>query len=117
MPIKRFLEEFMSEVSLTSEEVRVLTEDQISLYHEHGYLRIPKVFTREEADELAAELDRLIEVWAKVEPGWTGPWRKVYMDTDTEKKSKLTFMSDLQFYSATWARAENHSLSLVPPAH
>jgi ectoine hydroxylase-related dioxygenase (phytanoyl-CoA dioxygenase family) len=95
----------MSGAAVLTRETGVLTAEQVSFYREHGYLHIPKVFTPEETDELAAELDRLIREWALVSPGWIGPWRKVYMDTDTEKKSKLTSMHDLQFYSATWARA------------
>jgi phytanoyl-CoA hydroxylase len=86
-------------------QVSVLTNDEVDSYHEHGYLRIRKVFTPEDTDELAAELDRLVEVWANRETGWTGPWRKVYMDAETDKKSRLTAMHDLQFYSGTWARA------------
>ena len=31
------------------------------------------------------------------------------MDTETEKKSKLTAMHDLQFYSAAWLRAVTHA--------
>ena len=95
----------MNAVNVLTNEVSALTEDQINFYHERGYLRIPKIFTPEETDELAAELDRLIEVWARKTIGWTGPWRKVYMDADTERKSMLTSMHDLHFYSGAWARA------------
>jgi len=83
----------------------MLTKQQIEFFHEHGYLRIPQVFTPAETDELAAELDRLIDEWASKEMGWSGPWRKVYMDAETEKKSKLVAMHDLSFYSAAWMRA------------
>lgn len=83
----------------------MLTPQQIDFYQEHGYLRIPRIFTPAETDELAAELDRLMVEWASNEAGWTGPWRKVYMDAETEKKSKLVAMHDLSFYSATWTRA------------
>ena len=37
--------------------------------------------------------------------GWRGPWRKDYMDAETEKKTHLVAMHDLQFYSQAWARA------------
>lgn len=86
----------------------MLTQPQIHFYHERGYLRIPGVFTPRETEELAAELDRLIAEWASHEAGWTGPWRKVYMDAETEKQSKLVAMHDLQFYSETWCRAVTH---------
>jgi ectoine hydroxylase-related dioxygenase (phytanoyl-CoA dioxygenase family) len=81
-----------------------LTPEQIAFYHENGYLHIPRVFTPAETDELAAELDWMIEKWALADASWSGPWRKVYMDADTEKKSKLVAMHDLQFYSGAWSR-------------
>ena len=31
----------------------MLTQQQINFYHEHGYLRIPQVFTAEETRELS----------------------------------------------------------------
>jgi phytanoyl-CoA hydroxylase len=46
----------------------------------------------------------MIEKWALPDASWTGPWRKVYMDADTEKKSKLVGMHDLQFYSSAGSR-------------
>jgi hypothetical protein len=86
----------------------MLTQDQVGFYNEHGYLRIPQVFTPEETDALADDLDRLVQDWAFTSEGWTGPWRKAYMDPDTEKKSKLTAMHDLHLYSAAWARCVSH---------
>jgi phytanoyl-CoA hydroxylase len=83
----------------------MLTRDQVTFYNEHGYLRIPQLFTPDEIDELADELDRLVHDWAITDQGWTGPWRKGYMNEETERKSKLTAMHDLQFYSAPWMRA------------
>jgi phytanoyl-CoA hydroxylase len=83
----------------------MLTKEQTRFFQEHGYLHIPCVFTGIEIDELGSELDRLMESWASREAGWTGPWRKVYMDAETEKKSKLVAMHDLQFYSHAWCRA------------
>jgi hypothetical protein len=82
-----------------------LAPSQVAFYHEHGYLRIPQVFTPSETDELADHLDWLIETWALKDAGWTGPWRKKYMDAETEKKSKLIALHDLQYYSDAWARA------------
>ncbi len=83
----------------------MLTQEQIDFYNEQGFLHIPQVFTPEETNELSDELDRLVQEWAFTSEGWTGPWRQAYMDADTEKKSKLTAMHDLQFYSAAWMRA------------
>ena len=82
-----------------------LSEEQVEFYREHGYLRIPSVFTPAEMEALDRELMELIERWSTSEAGWTGPWRKVYMDAATEKKSKLVAMHDLQFYSQAWCAA------------
>ena len=86
----------------------MLTQAEIEHYQENGFLRIPQVFSAEEIGELADELDRLVQDWAFTSPGWTGPWRQAYMDPELEKKSKLTAMHDLQFYSAAWCRAIVH---------
>lgn len=94
---------------LTQTQLRVLTQEQVDFYHEHGFLRIPEMFTPEETDELADELDRLVQDWAFTSPGWTGPWRQAYMDPEVEKKSKLTAMHDLHFYSAAWMRCVTHA--------
>lgn len=84
---------------------RLLSQEEVDFYNEHGYLRIKKVFTGAETDELQSELERLIEEWAFTDKGWTGPWRQVYMDPETEEKSKLVAMHDLQLYSEAWCRA------------
>ena len=81
-----------------------LTPKQIAFYHKNGYLHIPRVFTQAETDELASEMDWMMEKWAWPDASWTGPWRKVYMNADVEKKSKLVGMHDLQFYSGAWSR-------------
>ena len=86
----------------------VLTPEQVAFYHEHGYLRIPAVFTPAETDELSQHLNWLIETWAIKDQGWTGPWRKKYMDAKTETKSQLISLHDLQYYSDAWARAVTH---------
>jgi hypothetical protein len=82
-----------------------LTSEQIHFYNEHGYLHIPGMFGADEIDELSNELDWLIETWAIKDQGWTGPWRKKYMDQQTERKSQLIALQDLQYYSAPWSRA------------
>lgn len=82
-----------------------LTRAQVDFYREHGYLRIPQVFSSAETAALAGELTQLIETWAEKTPGWSGPWRKAYMDAATEKKSKLVAMHDLQLYSRAWCAA------------
>jgi phytanoyl-CoA hydroxylase len=88
-----------------SRSTNLLSPDDVAFYHEHGYLRIPAMFTQAETDELADHLDWLIETWAIKDQGWTGPWRRKYMDEATEKKSQLIALHDLQYYSDAWARA------------
>jgi len=88
----------------------MLTREQVEFYEEHGFLRIPKVFTPEQMDRMDVELESLIQNWATNEAGWTGPWRKVYMDPETEKKSKLIAMHDLSFYSQAWCEAVNNAI-------
>src|SRR3954451_1195303 len=90
---------------LTREALNVLSPDQVEFYREQGYLHIPAMFTPEETDRLAEDLDWMIETWAIKDQGWTGPWRKKYMDAATEQKSKLIALHDLQYYSDAWSRA------------
>ncbi len=82
----------------------MLTEEQIDFYHDNGFLHLPQLFNEEEIGELSDELDRLVQDWAITEKGWKRPWRQVYMDPDTEAKSKITAMQDLHLYSAVWRR-------------
>jgi phytanoyl-CoA hydroxylase len=86
----------------------MLTQEQVNYYNEHGYLHIPAVFGPSEIEELSDEMDRLVQDWAYTNEGWTGPWRLAYMDPEVEKKSKLTSMHDLHFYSDAWCRAVTH---------
>jgi ectoine hydroxylase-related dioxygenase (phytanoyl-CoA dioxygenase family) len=83
----------------------MLTQDQIDFFHENGFLRIPQVFNEEEITALSDSLDRLIEDWSITSPGWSGPWRDVYLDEEVEKQVKLTAMHDLHLYSDAWMRA------------
>jgi len=86
----------------------MLTKDQVDFYHEHGYLRIPEVFSGEHVQAMREALDWMIEVWANVGAGWTGPWRQEIMDLETETKSKLIAMHDLHFYARSWMQAVTH---------
>lgn len=83
----------------------MLTEEQVAFYNEHGWLRIPQIFTGEEFRELDADTESLIQAWTQEVMGWTGPWRKVYMDADTEARSKLVVLFEFQLFSAAWTRA------------
>ena len=83
----------------------MLLTDDIAFYSELGYLRIPAVFTPSEMDEIESSLDFMMDEWAVTETGWTGPWRREYMDEATERASQLTSLHDLQFYSEAWMRA------------
>src|SRR4051812_43207697 len=83
----------------------VLTGEQVAFYREHGFLHIPAMFSPEQTRELSDHLDWIIQTWATRDAGWTGPWRKKYMDAATEKKSQLIALHDLQYYSDAWARA------------
>ena len=85
--------------------LRILSERQVEQFWERGFLRIEQVFVGDELDELDAEMDRLMVEWANRHSGWSGDWRKVYMDDETEQQSKLVAMHDLWYYSAAWARA------------
>jgi len=82
-------------------------EMQVDFYRENGYLRVPAVFSPEEMDELAEDLDRLIQDWS-FEAAWTGPWRDAYLDRGLAGTIKLSALHDLQLYSAAWARAIVH---------
>ena len=84
---------------------RTLDAGQVSFFWEHGFLRIEQVYTPAEMDELDAEMERLMVEWARLTPGWSGDWRKAYMDAETEKKANLRAMHDLWLYSAAFARA------------
>ncbi len=93
----------MVQSSITAQSI--LTSERVEFYREHGYLRVPEVFDSEQLEEMSEELNRLMTEWARNTPGWTGDWRKKYMDEDTEKKARLVAMHDLQLYSAAWMRA------------
>ena len=87
------------------QECNVLTRDEVSFFHEHGYLRVPEVFAEDEIGEMADELDWQIETWASKSQGWSGSWRRGYMDEETEQQSKLIALHDLHRYSKAWCDA------------
>ena len=83
----------------------MLTTEGAASFWEKGFLHIPQVFSADQMSALEQELDFLLDQWAETHAGWTGPWRQVYMDADTEKRSKLISLHDLHFYSEAWCRA------------
>ncbi|MCG3197896.1 MAG: Ectoine dioxygenase [bacterium] len=87
----------------------MLSREQIEFYHDQGYLRIPQVFSSEEMDRMEEDLEFIIRNWAERHMGWTGPWRRVLMDEETERKSQLVSIHDLYFYSEAWLRAVTHA--------
>lgn len=84
---------------------RILTEEQRASWAEHGWLHVPQVFSPDELAELDRELEVLLETWAMQDAAWIGPWRKVLMDEETDRRTKLLALHDLQLYSSAWARA------------
>jgi ectoine hydroxylase-related dioxygenase (phytanoyl-CoA dioxygenase family) len=83
----------------------MLSKKKVDFFWEHGYLHIPNVFSTAEINAMSDEMDRLIREWAVKDKGWTGDWRREYMDEATEKKSQLIAMHDLWYYSSAWMRA------------
>ena len=88
--------------------LNVLCQKDVDFYQEHGFLHIPAVFNVEEIDTMAAELDWQIETWANASPGWSGGWRRVYMNEEIEKQSELVALHDLHRYSRAWCNAVTH---------
>ncbi len=86
----------------------MLTPAQVDLFWDQGFLHIPAVFTPEHTAAMREDLNWMIETWASRSEGWTGPWRKKYMDEATEKTSQLIAMHDLHFYAQSWMRAVTH---------
>ncbi|MEZ5278143.1 MAG: phytanoyl-CoA dioxygenase family protein [Opitutaceae bacterium] len=82
----------------------MLTPDQVKFYHKHGYLHIPRVFSRKAITAMREDLNWMIRVWANVGVGWTGPWREQLMDEATAAQSQLIAMHDLHFYAESWMR-------------
>ena len=98
-------------------ETDALAEEQVAFYHEHGYLHLPAVFAADEIAAMAAELDWMIDTWASKGPGWSGPWRRVYMPAAVEKRSRLVALHDLHRYSKAWCDAVTHPALTAAIAH
>jgi hypothetical protein len=84
--------------------MHVLGEEQATFFKEHGYLRIPGVFTKAETRELARDLDWMLDEWS-IRTEWTGGWRDELMAKEVEKDAKIDVLHDLQLYSTAWAKA------------
>ena len=82
-----------------------LSNVEIAAFHRRGYLRMPGVFNDREIGLMADELDWQIDTWASKGPGWSGPWRRVYMAAEVERRSKLVALHDLHRYSKAWCDA------------
>ena len=74
-------------------------------FWEKGYLHLPGIFSEQEVQSLTEDLIWMMDSWAENTPGWSGPWRKAYMDAKTDSRSKLIAMHDLQYYSSNWLQA------------
>ncbi len=86
----------------------MLSRREIESYESQGYLHIPAVFTGRDICEMERDHEFMTRHWASSGQGWTGPWRKEYMDAATEKQSQLVAMHDLHFYAASWMQAVTH---------
>jgi len=83
----------------------MLFQKKKNFYNKKGNIHIPNIFTPSEVEEMTTDLERLVQDWSITIPGWSGPWRLIYMTPEIEKKSKLTAMHDLQYYSTAWMKA------------
>jgi phytanoyl-CoA hydroxylase len=91
--------------AITRGELRVLTEEQVAFYEEHGYLRIPQVFAEEELEAMDRELLEVLATWGLDVVGWTGDWKKDYMEDELIHTTKLVGVEGVDLYSASWAAA------------
>ena len=82
-----------------------LADHQKAFFHDHGYLHLPAVFDDRQIAAMADDLDWQIDTWASKGPGWSGPWRRVYMAAEVERRSKLIALHDLHRYSKAWCDA------------
>lgn len=86
----------------------MLSKAQIEEYHEQGYLKVERLFSLAEAEELASEMVRVIEQWGQETIGWVGPWRDRYLDDADRLNTKAVFMHNPHHYSPVWGRVIFH---------
>ena len=86
----------------------MLSKAQIEGYHEQGYLKVERLFSLVEAEELASEMVRVIEQWGQETIGWVGPWRDRYLDDADRLNTKAVFMHNPHHYSPVWGRVIFH---------
>jgi phytanoyl-CoA hydroxylase len=91
--------------SKPAQELRALTQEEVDFYHEHGFLRVKGVFSKQEVEELSDDLDYVIENFATRGKGWSGPWRQQLMSADEEQQSVLVALHEIEMYAASWMRA------------
>jgi phytanoyl-CoA hydroxylase len=89
----------------TTQRPSVLTPEQVAFFEENGYLRVPQVFGPEEVAELSDELDYIIQNFAGVGKGWSGPWRQKYLKQEEDERATLAAMHELELFSPAFARA------------
>ncbi|MEX0653968.1 MAG: phytanoyl-CoA dioxygenase family protein [Phycisphaeraceae bacterium] len=87
----------------------MLSQEQVNFYQDRGWLHLPGMFDATQTQAMRDDLNWLIDTWADRSKGWTGPWRKQYMDEATEQRSQLVAMHDLHFYSEAWMKGVTHS--------
>ncbi|MBI2942038.1 MAG: phytanoyl-CoA dioxygenase family protein [Chloroflexi bacterium] len=85
----------------------MLTLEQVTFFRKNGYLRLERIFSSGEVEQLGKELNYIMETFCTPTKGWTGAWRKdkQYLTPEEEEKSQLTAIHELQHYSPAWARA------------
>jgi phytanoyl-CoA hydroxylase len=85
----------------------MLSASDVRSFHESGFLRVESVFSPEETDALANDVDELLGTWG-FSARWTGDWRKALLDPAVEERSEIHTLHDLQLYSAAWYRGVAH---------
>ena len=85
-----------------------LSEEQVVFFDQHGYILLESVFNESEVAVMTDELDWQIETRAGKGAGWSGEWRRVYMNEETERQSKFVALHDLHRYSKAWCDAVTH---------
>jgi ectoine hydroxylase-related dioxygenase (phytanoyl-CoA dioxygenase family) len=81
----------------------MLTNEQLSLYHENGYLLVEGLLTRAEAAELRRECHALIErlsAYGAVDATWGSARQAIAQARDT----RLLHCHNVQFYAAAFTR-------------